>query len=146
MNRILAAACAATLLTGTLTACSSRTMHTYPNGTNTTPSGTSYTAPSSRTNPAGADEDRASYNRMTSNRTQYDGTNSGRYTAYSDGTVSPGSNNSTYAGNGTGRGLTGAARDLTGGVGNAVRDVTNGVGNAVRDIGTGVTNRDSRTY
>ncbi len=147
MKRWLAAACAATLLTGSLTACSSTgtTPNTNggTNGTKGTPSGTSYTAPSGMTYPRGAAEDRSGYNRMTSSRSRYDGTSDGRYTAYSDGTVSPGSkvhrNGNTNSRTG-GSGLMDATRDLVDGAGNAVRDAARGVGNAVRDMGSGMNN------
>ena len=149
MKRLLAAACAAMLLTGALTACSSNRNNTPntgndANGTNTNPAGTAYTAPGQVRYPAGADYDRDSYNGMLTNRKYYDGTPDGRYTAYSDGTVAPGGNSAardTYhlgtTGNNAGT-LTGdvarGADDLVRGAGDAVDDIGTGIGNAARDI------------
>lgn len=154
MKRLLAAACAAVLLTGSLTACSSRTTRNATNGvtgtgTGTNPTGTTYSAPGQVRYPAGAAEDRTSYNRMTNTQSQYDGASDGRYTAYSDGTVSPGhgaiardnnTTNNTTTGSGTG--------SLTGNVARGAGDLVNGAGNAVADIGTGIGNaaRDITTY
>lgn len=149
MKRLLAAACAAMLLTGSLTACSSTKNDTAndTNGTNGTnganPAGTTYSAPGQVRFPTGADSDRDSYNGMLTNR-KYDGTPDGRYTAYSDGTVSPGyhtnDQNTTdlgSAGNNAGS-LTGdvarGAGDLVRGTGDAVADIGTGIGNAARDI------------
>lgn len=159
MKRMLAAACAALLLAGSLTACGSRTSNGATNngaagngttGSGVSPSGTAYTAPGQVRYPAGAAEDRTSYNRMTTNRSQYSSTSDGRYTAYSDGTVSPGhgaiardnrdlgttgnttsgtQNNGTLAGD-----VARGAGDLVRGAGNAVADVGNGIGSAARDL------------
>lgn len=145
MKRLLAAACAAMLLTGSLTACSNRnstpnTGTNDTNGTNANPAGTAYTAPGQVRYPAGADYDRDSYNGMLTNRKYYDGTPDGRYTAYSDGTVAPGggaTTRDTYN-QGTTGSLTGdvarGAGDLVRGTGDAVADIGTGIGNAARDI------------
>ena len=134
MKRLLAAACAATLLTGGLTACTVREnpVHTNTNGVtnskipmddttnnnrpNETPSSDNSTVHSGGTNngttdpstydsgtstnqrtkytapayPDGSDLARSGYDRMLSDRIWYDGKSDGRYTAYSDGAVSPG--------------------------------------------------------
>lgn len=145
MKRLLAAACAAMLLTGSLTACSSNKNETpNTNGTGGTTAGTNYSAPGRVRYPLGADEDRASYNGMVTNRSRYDGTSDGRYTAYSDGTVAPGSGavtrndeNLGTSGNNAGS-LTGdvarGAGDLVRGTGDAVADIGTGIGNAARDM------------
>ena len=119
MKRTLAAACAAMLLCGSLTACGTtttkpnNTLDTNTNGTTNAPSTnmngsangdtndtangaanspntnrTSYSTREQPTHPAGADQDRAGYNRMLNNQGRFAGTSDGRYTAYSDGAVS----------------------------------------------------------
>ena len=111
MKRTLAAACAAMLLCGSLTACGTtttkpnNTLDTNTNGTTNSPSTnmngsangaanspntnrTSYSTREQPTHPAGADQDRAGYNRMLNNQGRFAGTSDGRYSAYSDGAVS----------------------------------------------------------
>ena len=161
MNRSLFAACAAILLAGTLTACSSTPANTAnPNGshvntgtgatnsgtvdTNTpgttdntggTPSGTSYVTPRRTRYPSGADQDRTSYNRMTSNRSTANGGSDGRYTAYSDGYVAPGSNAlNPYGRSGLAYDTARTARDMVTGVGDLFRDA----GDAVRNVTGGI--------
>lgn len=136
MNRLLAAASAALLLTGSLTACS-RTTDTTPDTGYTTNKPTRYSV--------GAQQDRAAYDkRMTTNDSRYDGTPDGRYTAYSDGRVAenparkePNSGNTTRN---AARSPSRAARD----VGDAARDVTQGIGDAVRDAADAVQDLNRR--
>lgn len=149
MKRLLAAACAAVLLTGSLTACSSRTdknSTNTANGADASPSGTAYSMPGQVRYPAGAAEDRAGYSHMTNSRVPYDGTSDGRYTAYSDGTVAPGHDPARNANDFANVGrdtetLTGdvarGAGDLVRGAGDAVEDIGTGIGNAARDITNG---------
>lgn len=125
------------------------------NSTGGTPSGTSYAVPRRTHYPNGADQDRASYNRMTSNRNRTvarsGGRSDGLYTAYSDGYVYPGSNAMT-SNNGSGlvQDVTRTARDMVTGVGDmfrdagdAVRNVTGGI-NDTRQATAGQTNASQR--
>ncbi len=165
MKRLLAAACAATLLTGGLTACTVREnpVHTNTNGvtnskipmddttnnnstTDTTPSdsgtvhsgGTnnSTTDPTTRDSgavsnrrtayeyPAPSDLARSGYNHMRSDRTWYNGKSDGRYTAYSDGAVSPGgTGNLIQDGKNLGRDLMDGTQNLMDSVRDTVRDL-----------------------
>lgn len=184
MKRLLAAACAATLLTGGLTACTVREnpVHTNTNGvtnskipmddnttnnfdTDMSPSdngtvhsgGTnnSTTDPATRdsgtvgtTNrtgnsttrgsgsmfggssdgsiyPDASDLARSGYDRMRSDRMWYDGKSDGRYTAYSDGAVSPGGTGNLIQ---DGKNL---GRDLM----NGTKNVVDSVRDTVRDLG-----------
>ena len=186
MKRLLAAACAATLLTGGLTACTVREnpVHTNTNGvtnskipmddttnnnsmTNTNPSdsgtvhsgGTnnSTTDPTTRDSgsvsggnnngttdstvrgsgpvsggnnngtiyPDSSDLARSGYDHMRSNRIWYDGKSDGRYTAYSDGAVSPGGTGNLIQ---DGKNL---GRDLM----NGTKNVVDSVRDTVRDLG-----------
>lgn len=146
MNRTLSAACAALLLAGSLTACGTTTNTTTPNnGTNDvtnpndTPSGTSYVAPRRTQYPNGADQDRASYNRMTSTRRNTSANNerrsNGRYTAYSDGYVYPGSDVlSPDTGSGIIHDAARTARDMIGGAGAMLRDAGNTMRNTVGGV------------
>ena len=158
MNRVLAAACAAVLLTGSLTACSVRTADTASGATNNSgPADTTYSAPGSNRYASGADQDRGQYNAAVRNRQRYTGTEDGRYNAYSDGTVSQGhgamardSGSQNRSGNntqnrsggstrnrGSGNAMDGgsnAMRDMGSGMGNTMRKIENGIDNAVRDI------------
>lgn len=123
------------------------------NSTGGTPSGTSYVVPRRTHYPNGANQDRASYNRMTSSRTmnRSEGRPDSRYTAYSDGYVYPGSNAMT-SNNGSGlvQDVTRTARDMVTGVGDmfrdagdAVRNVTGGI-NDTRQATAGQTNANQR--
>ena len=123
------------------------------NSTGGTPSGTSYVVPRRTHYPNGANQDRASYNRMTSSRTmnRSEDRPDSRYTAYSDGYVYPGSNAMT-SNNGSGlvQDVTRTARDMVTGVGDmfrdagdAVRNVTGGI-NDTRQATAGQTNANQR--
>ena len=168
MKRLLAAACAATLLTGGLTACTVREnpVHTNTNGVtnskipmddnNTNNSGTdtdmgssdngtvhsggtnnSTTDPATRDSGSGvrdnngtiypdaSDLARSGYDRMRSDRIWYDGKSNGRYTAYSDGAVSPGGTGNLIQ---DGKNL---GRDLM----NGTKNVVDSVRDTVRDLG-----------
>lgn len=126
MKRLLAAVCAAMLLTGSLTACSTNT----PSGNNTTggdttgtgstgPAGTSY-----HTAPGGANEDRNVGGRRTSARSHNTPMDNGRYTAYSDGSLAADRGQGKASGDTPGQQMARGARDIVNGVGNAVRDMT----------------------
>lgn len=146
MNRTLTAACAALLLVGSLTACGTNTNTAAPqNGTtgtndpNGTPSGTSYVAPRRTQYPNGADQDRESYNRMTSSRRSMGANSEPRsnslYTAYSDGYVYPGTDAMTPdSGPGMVHDAARAARDMVGSTGAMIRDAGNAIRNAVGGI------------
>ena len=123
------------------------------NSTGGPPSGTSYVVPRRTHYPNGANQDRASYNRMTSSRTRNRSEDrpDSRYTAYSDGYVYPGSNAMT-SNNGSGlvQDVTRTARDMVTGVGDmfrdagdAVRNVTGGI-NDTRQATAGQTNANQR--
>lgn len=117
MKRFLAAACAATLLAASLTACSSDTQTPDAGTKSGSPSGTAYTAPGQVRSYTG---------------TRRTGLEDGRYTAYSNGYVEDGgtlARDDTPAGD-----MARGARDLTRGVENAVSDAGRAVGNAARDI------------
>lgn len=123
------------------------------NSTGGTPSGTSYVVPRRTRYPNGADQDRASYNRMTSSRTttRSEDRPDSRYTAYSDGYVYPGSNAMTpNNGSGLVQDVTRTARNMVTGVGDmfrdagdAVRNVTGGI-NDTRQATAGQTNANQR--
>lgn len=186
MKRLLAAACAATLLTGGLTACTVREnpVHTNTNGvTNskipmddtTNNSGTdmgssgngtvhsggtnnSTTDPTTRDSgsvsgtpnngtanpttrgsgsvsggsnngngtiyPDASDLARSGYDRMRSDHIWYDGKSNGRYTAYSDGAVSPGgTGNLIQDGKNLGRDLMNGTKNMVDSVRDSVRDL-----------------------
>lgn len=109
MKRSLAAACAAMMLAGSLTACS--TTAPTNDGTMTGPTGTTY-----NTAPGGTNENRNVGGARTSARTnRNNGVYNGRYTAYADGSL---------------------AGDPNGGstLGQDIRDITKGINNAVRDM------------
>ena len=138
MKRLLAVACAATLLTGGLTACTVREnpVHTNTNGvTNskipmddnaTTNSGTDMSPSDNGTiYPDASDLARSGYDRMRSDRIWYDGKSDGRYTAYSDGAVSPGGTGNLIQ---DGKNL---GRDLM----NGTKNVVDSVRDTVRDLG-----------
>ena len=164
MKRLLAATCAATLLTGGLTACTMRKnpVHTNTNGVtnssipmdntpnnnrttkdnNTVHSGgtnnstidpaardserisnqrTSYQTP---TYPDASDLARSGYDRMRSDRIWYSGKSDGRYTAYSDGAVSPGgTGNLIQDGKNLGRDLMNGAKNMVDDVNDTVRNL-----------------------
>lgn len=133
MKRMLAAACAAMLLCGSLTACGTTTTKpnnapsTNTNGTTNSPNTnrTSYSTREQPTHPAGADQDRAGYNRMLNNQGRFAGTSDGRYTAYSDGAVSRrGAEDSLVeSGKKGGQNLVNGARSIVGDVNRNVRDM-----------------------
>ena len=148
MKRMLAAACAATLLCGSLTACGTtttkpnNTLDTNTNGTTNAPSTnmngsangaanspntnrTSYSTREQPTHPAGADQDRAGYNRMLNNQGRFAGTSDGRYTAYSNGAVSRrgAEDNLVQSGKRAGQNLVDGARSIVGDVNQNVRDM-----------------------
>ena len=156
MKRTLAAACAAMLLCGSLTACGTtttkpnNTLDTDTNGTTNAPSTnmngsangdtndtangaanspntnrTSYSTREQPTHPAGADQDRAGYNRMLNNQGRFAGTSDGRYTAYSDGTVSRrGAEDSLVeSGKKGGQNLVNGARSIIDGTNRNIRDM-----------------------
>lgn len=184
MKRLLAAACAATLLTGGLTACTVREnpVHTNTNGvtnskipmddgttnnsgTNMSPSdnGTVHSGgtnnsttdptthdsgsgvggsnnstanPATRNSGSGARDNngtiypdasdlaRSGYDRMRSDRIWYNGKSDGRYTAYSDGAVSPGgTGNLIQDGKNLGRDLMNGTKNIVDGVRDTVRDL-----------------------
>lgn len=164
MKRLLAAACAATLLTGGLTACTVREnpVHTNTNGVtnskipmdenntgtdmspsdngtvhsggtnnSTTDSTARSSGPASGGNnndtlyPDASDLARSGYDRMRSDRIWYDGKSDGRYTAYSDGAVSPGGTGNLIQ---DGKNL---GRDLM----NGTKNVVDSVRDTVRDLG-----------
>ena len=172
MKRLLAATCAAALLTGSLTACTTTTS-TDKNGTGTnsdtsyntndsanngtgnnastgTNNGTGNTGTNNTTNsidgtgnaltnngvnqsttnklsyPNGAAQDRTSYNRMRSSRTLYGNNSDGKYTAYSDGSVSD---------RGSTGSLTQDSKDLGRNVVDGTRNIVNDVNNAIHDLG-----------
>ena len=145
MNRSLISACAAVMLVGTLTACSSAPANNSSGGTNDagtggtpsggTPSGTSYSVPRSTQYPNGANQDRESYGRMTSNRTHSTASPErrpdSRYTAYSDGYVYPGNSAlNSNSGPGPVHDMARSARHMVSGVGDMFRDA----GDAVRSM------------
>ena len=160
MKRTLAAACAAMLLCGSLTACGTtttkpnNTLDTNTNGTTNAPSTnmngsangsangdtndtangaanspntnrTSYSTREQPTHPAGADQDRAGYNRMLNNQGRFAGTSDGRYTAYSDGAVSRrGAEDSLVeSGKKGGQNLVNGARSIMDGTNRNIRDM-----------------------
>ena len=152
MKRTLAAACAAMLLCGSLTACGTtttkpnNTLDTNTNGTTNAPSTnmngsangsangaanspntnrTSYSTREQPTHPAGADQDRAGYNRMLNNQGRFAGTSDGRYTAYSDGAVSRrGAEDSlVQSGKKGGQNLVNGARSIMDGTNRNIRDM-----------------------
>ena len=148
MKRTLAAACAAMLLCGSLTACGTtttkpnNTLDTNTNGTTNAPSTnmngsangaanspntnrTSYSIREQPTHPAGADQDRAGYNRMLNNQGRFAGTSDGRYTAYSDGAVSRrGAEDSlVQSGKKGGQNLVNGARSIMDGTNRNIRDM-----------------------
>lgn len=167
MKRLLAAACAATLLTGGLTACTVREnpVHTNTNGVtnskipmddstnnnsgtdmNSSDSGTvhsggtnnSTTDPATRdsgsvsnrrttdtrSDPDASDLARSGYDRMRSGRVWNDGKSDGRYTAYSDGAVSPGgTGNLIQDGKNLGRDLMNGTKNMMDSVKDTVRDL-----------------------
>ena len=123
------------------------------NTTGGTPSGTPNVTTRRTQYPAGADQDRASYNRMTSSRSasRSEGRPDSRYTAYSDGYVYPGSH-AMSSDNGTGlahdvartaRGMVTGVGDIFRDAGNAVRNVTGGI-NDTRQATAGQTNANQR--
>ena len=123
------------------------------NSTGGTPSGTSNVTTRRTQYPAGADQDRASYNRMTSSRSasRSEERPDSRYTAYSDGYVYPGSH-AMSSDNGTGlahdvartaRGMVTGVGDMFRDAGNAVRNVTGGI-NDTRQATAGQTNANQR--
>lgn len=124
MKRMLAAACAATLLCGSLTACSTNTTTTKKSNTPNT-NRTSYSTREQPTHPAGADQDRAGYNRMLNNQGRFAGTSDGRYTAYSNGAVSRrgAEDNLVQNGKRAGQNLVDGARSIVGDVNQNVRDM-----------------------
>jgi hypothetical protein len=74
---------------------------------------------------------------MLGSQTDDNGTSDGRYTAYSNGTVSAGHGSTALNGNSLGQDLANGTRDVVHGVGDAVEDVGTGVGNAARDLVNG---------
>lgn len=126
MKRMLAAACAAMLLCGSLTACSTNMDTKKSTSPNT--NRTSYSTRSTReqpTHPDGADQDRAGYNRMLNNQGRFAGTSDGRYTAYSNGAVSRRGAGDSLAQSGKkgGQNLVNGARSIVGDVNRNVRDM-----------------------
>ena len=113
MKRTLAATCAALMLTGSLTACS--TTAPTDSRTMTGPTGTTY-----NTAPGGANEDRNVGGARTSSRVNRNtGIYNGRYAAYADGSLAGDPN----GGSTMGRDLARDVRDITKGINNAVRDM-----------------------
>jgi len=122
MNRLFAAACAAMLLTGSLTACSTNTPASNNTGNtngSASPTGTSY-----NTAPGGVNEDRNVGGRRTSARGNTTPMDNGRYSAYSDGSLAADRGRTKSSGETPGQELARDARDMINGVGNAVRDMT----------------------
>lgn len=172
MKRLLAATCAAALLTCSLTACTMTTSSDktgtgtnsdasyntngtadHGTGNNTTAgtnNGTGGTGTNSNANtidgtgnnftnngvnqsttnklryPNGADQDRASYNRMRASQNLYGNNSEGKYTAYSDGRVSD---------RGSTGSLTQDSKNLGRNVVDGTRNIVNDVNNAIHDLG-----------
>ena len=126
MKRLLAAVCAATLLTGGLTACTMREnpVHTNTNGITNSKIPMEDTTDTTEY-PDASDLARSGYDRMLSDRIWYDGKSDGQYTAYSDGAVSPG---------GTGN-LIQDSKNLGRDLVNGTRNMVNNVRDTVRDLG-----------
>lgn len=126
MKRLLAATCAAALLTGGLTACTMKENPVHTNTNGVTNSKIPIEDPDHTTSdyPDSSDLARSGYNRMRSDRIWYDGKSDGRYTAYSDGAVSPGgTGNLIQDGKNLGRDLMDGTKDLMDDVKDTVRDL-----------------------
>ena len=107
------------------------TVHSGGTNNSTTDSTTRSSGPASGGNnndtlyPDASDLARSGYDRMRSDRTWYDGKSDGRYTAYSDGAVSPGGTGNLIQ---DGKNL---GRDLM----NGTKNVVDSVRDTVRDLG-----------
>ena len=126
MKRLLAATCAAALLTGGLTACTMREnpVHTNTNGVTNSKIPVEDPEESTSDYPDASDLARSGYNRMRSDRIWYDGKSDGRYTAYSDGAVSPGgTGNLIQDGKNLGRDLMNGAKNMVDDVNDTVRNL-----------------------